>query len=293
MPHIEGFERLAQERPRVDFGVPLGEISPLAESLRGRRFHVTLIQVDHGGKPSEQVFQKFDRADLRTLEWRGEGIQLQLPRELQGISWEDAAVVGLGPSPLYPLASIKKENTGGVARPLDDYFTAVVRRYLDTRFVDLHRGADELMYELVYGSTGAEPLGVGGYNYRDARDIAKYCLDVLRDFVQAYHIARILSLATYDGREISLAHIGGAGHTALPIILQEVYGIQAEILEEEPVPPVFQVLSEIIPPYKALQVLTSTQGAIQWNTAKAQEYLGGHADEFHRARAMTNPSLFS
>lgn len=265
------------------------DIPTIIESLKGKKLDLTIYQVIHNKPPSEDLKTQYARHELRTLEQNNSSFYNKLDWvaiKSQGrvINTIDMTLAELGPNPVINQLHYWPSNyqptspsspsfkTGEVDEKSiqSDFFVDVLSSFPDVRGVDLWKPLS-IVRAFYEGKTQIEPYNIPGVkNQQSKKNMTDYLflhiMNAWRDNVQAYFIAKILSLYTYNKNVANLGHIGGRVHSALPIILDRVYGIKAKVITENPEGDkenedrvkTYDYLATILPPETALNLLSQT-----------------------------------
>lgn len=296
MVNEEGNQNLSQQskhrrelRKQDSLPIPLvaQDIPSIVESLKGKKLDVTIYQVIHNKLPSEDLKTQYAKHELRTLEQNNSSFYkkldwLSIKRQEREIRTVDLTLAELGPDPVINKSHYWPSNyqptspsspsfkTGEVDEKSiqRDFFVDVLSSFPDVRGVDLWTPLS-IVRAFNEGKIQIEPYNIPGVKSPQMKKnmtdyLFLHIMNAWRDNVQAYFIAKILSLYTYNKNVANLGHIGGRIHSALPIILDKVYGIKARVVSENPEGDkenenrvrTYDYLAAILPPEIALNLLT-------------------------------------
>ncbi|MBP9690635.1 hypothetical protein KBD81_01000 [Candidatus Woesebacteria bacterium] len=255
----------------------------LKRELFGKQVEVVNYKVFHEGVPPANLVTAYASHDMRTSESLYGSIPMYIrpgfsyPGSPSGVS-----LIGLGRRPLYKPETIARTvQNPTVFGSNPDYFSTLDHRFPDIRGVDQYEHVDivdAIMYKRRDFDVPSLPLS--GLSEKEvsmaSRMMAIYMVNTLRDNIQAYYIAKILKLATETERSVSLGHIGGVFHTALPMILKGYYGIPTQSYSVDGAQPtdLVKIFTLCIPPREVLAALVSVDKAqISWDTPRIVELL--------------------
>lgn len=244
--------------------IPISEEGQqIAERLRGKQLEVRLFETRHVGVPPKELTEEYGKTDLRTMEESWGTIDDNMdPTGPTPQNSADEMLVGLGPKPKFPMSLIKPNREGVTVRHgPNPYFDIVEDDYPDIRGVDQSMAAVWAI-NIGEGKISAPPLRLSTLTEEQQTLLGKetimHLLNSLRDKGQAFCIAKILDLFTFDRDEATLSHIGGVNHLALPNVLAGSYGITAteiRVAGAEPAP-IRVLLHEYLPPHIAIRLVT-------------------------------------